>query len=111
MKKAGLDPAVLKAPKLLEASGKSLDELGAATRAEGDPARRSAWQLLNKVNDTRMSTLRLLARTLGVPVKELVAERNTDSSLLRQHAGQQGPRVRSSSLVVLCAISGLEWAG
>jgi hypothetical protein len=41
-------------------------------------ARKSAWQLLNKVNDPRISTLRLLAKALGVPVEVLVAERKKD---------------------------------
>jgi transcriptional regulator with XRE-family HTH domain len=70
-----VDPAILKARKLFERSGKSLDELGRDLGLEGQTARKGAWQLLNKVNDPKISTLRLLAKSLGVPVEELVAEK------------------------------------
>jgi hypothetical protein len=38
---------------------------------EGDTARKIAWQLLNRVEDPNFSPL----QALGVPVEELVAER------------------------------------
>lgn len=75
MKKPRIDPAVLKARELFKASGMSLDELGREMGAKGDVARKSAWQLLNKVNDPKISTLRALAKAFGVPVEELVAEK------------------------------------
>jgi transcriptional regulator with XRE-family HTH domain len=74
MGKSSADPAILKARELFKASGKSLDELGRELGLEGDTARKGAWQLLNKVNDPKISTLRALAQALGVPVTELVAE-------------------------------------
>ena len=49
--------------------------MGQALGLEGDTARKGAWQLLNKVSDPKISTLRLLASALGVPVEELVAEK------------------------------------
>jgi transcriptional regulator with XRE-family HTH domain len=74
MGKSAADPAILKARKLFEASGKSLDQLGRELGLEGDTARKGAWQLLNKVNDPKISTLRLLAKALGVSIEELVSE-------------------------------------
>jgi transcriptional regulator with XRE-family HTH domain len=75
MKKDDVDPAILKARKLFEASGKSLDELGRAMGAEGDVARKSAWQFLNMVRDPKLGTLRRFTQAMGVSVEELVAER------------------------------------
>jgi transcriptional regulator with XRE-family HTH domain len=75
MKKVHVDPAVLKARELFEASGMSLDELGREMGAKGPVARKSAWQFLNKVNDPKISTLRALAKALRVPVEELVSEK------------------------------------
>jgi transcriptional regulator with XRE-family HTH domain len=74
MEKTPVDPAILKARKLFDRSGKSLDDLGRELGLEGDTARKGAWQLLNKVSDPKISTLRALAKALGVPVEELVAE-------------------------------------
>jgi transcriptional regulator with XRE-family HTH domain len=75
MKKADVDPAILKARKLFAASGKSLDELGRLMGAEGDVARKSAWQFLNSVSDPKLGTLRRFAKAMGVPVEELVSEK------------------------------------
>jgi transcriptional regulator with XRE-family HTH domain len=69
------DPAIVKARKLFERSGKSLDELGRDLGLDGPTARKGAWQLLNKVNDPKISTLRLLAKSLAVPIEELVSEK------------------------------------
>jgi transcriptional regulator with XRE-family HTH domain len=74
MTKARVDPAILKARELFRASGMSLDELGRQMGAKGDVARKSAWQLLNKVNNPKISTLRALAKAFGVSVEALIAE-------------------------------------
>lgn len=75
MKKARVDPAILKARALFKASGMSLEQLGREMGAKGDVARKSAWQLLNKVSDPKIGTLRALAKAFGVPVEELIAEK------------------------------------
>lgn len=62
-----------RAAKLFEKSGKSLDELGTAMGYEGDVARKSAWQFLNKTTDPRLSMLRKFAKAMGVPLSELVS--------------------------------------
>jgi transcriptional regulator with XRE-family HTH domain len=74
MEESQRDPAIMKAKKLFDRSGKSLDELGRELGLQGDTARKGAWQLLNKVSDPKISTLRALAKALGVPIEELVAE-------------------------------------
>jgi transcriptional regulator with XRE-family HTH domain len=78
-----IDPAISKARKLFQHSGKSLDDLGTALGLSGETARKGAWQLLNKVNDPKISTLRALARALNVPIEELVSEGS--------HHGQSQP--------------------
>jgi transcriptional regulator with XRE-family HTH domain len=72
MDKSAVDPAIVKARKLFERSGKSLDELGRAMGLEGQTARKGAWQFLNKVCDPKIGTLRLFAKAMGVSVKDLV---------------------------------------
>ncbi len=74
MKKTDVDSAILKARQIFEASGKSLEELGCAMGADGDVARKSAWQFLNMVSDPKLGTLRRFARAMGVSIEELVAE-------------------------------------
>jgi transcriptional regulator with XRE-family HTH domain len=74
MKKSSVDPAILRARKLFKASGKSLDELGREMGAEGEVARKSAWQFLNMVNDPKLGTLRRFAKAMGVSVEELVTD-------------------------------------
>jgi transcriptional regulator with XRE-family HTH domain len=66
------DPAMLKAKKLFEKSGKSLEELGQAMGYSTDIARQSAWQFLNKTADPRLSMLRRFAKAVGASVKELL---------------------------------------
>jgi transcriptional regulator with XRE-family HTH domain len=73
-KKSAVDPAILKARKLFMASGKSLDQLGREMGAEGDVARKSAWQFLNKVNDPKLGTLRRFAKAMGVRLEELLGD-------------------------------------
>ena len=72
MKDDAPDPAMLKARALFKASGKTLDELGVAMGYEGEVARKSAWQFLNKVGDPRLSSVRRFAQAMGVDVKELL---------------------------------------
>jgi transcriptional regulator with XRE-family HTH domain len=74
------DPAILRAKKLFERSGKSLDWLGQQMGLTGDTARKGAWQLLNKVADPKVKTLRALADALGVPIEELVSEKRKGRS-------------------------------
>ena len=74
MKKKDVDPAILKARSLFEASGISLDELGKRMGAEGEVARKSAWQFLNMVVDPKMGTLRRFAKAIGVEVGDLLDE-------------------------------------
>jgi hypothetical protein len=75
MSKTVVDPAILKAKKLFQASGKSLDELGRDLGLTGATAKKGAWQLLNRVADPKIGTLRLLAKALGISIEELVSER------------------------------------
>jgi transcriptional regulator with XRE-family HTH domain len=79
MKKVHVDPAILRARELFKRSGKTLDELGRELGLEGGTARRGAWQLLNKVADPKISTLRALAQALGAPIEELVGGSKVES--------------------------------
>jgi transcriptional regulator with XRE-family HTH domain len=79
MSEQPVDPAIIKARALFEASGKTLDELGLAMGYEGDVARKSAWQFLNKTSDPRASMLRRFAKAIGVQVDELLAGHNGGS--------------------------------
>jgi transcriptional regulator with XRE-family HTH domain len=72
MGKLALDPAMKKARQLFKKSGKSLDQLGQEMGYEGDVARKSAWQFLNRTVDPRLSMLRRFAKAMGVAVKELL---------------------------------------
>jgi transcriptional regulator with XRE-family HTH domain len=63
-----VDSSVLKARELFVASGKTLDEVGVAMGCDTATARKSVWQLLNKVSDPKISTLRKFAAALGVPM-------------------------------------------
>src|SRR4051794_45219 len=91
-----VDPAVLKARKLFEQSKKSLDELGQAMGLEGDTARKGAWQLLNKVADPKISTLRLLAAALGVSIEELVADRRGRHTMSEQRRTREQAELGSA---------------
>jgi transcriptional regulator with XRE-family HTH domain len=59
---------------LFEASGLTLDELGTKMGYEGDMARKSAWQFLNKTADPRFSMVCRFATAIGVPLTEVVTE-------------------------------------
>ena len=74
------DPAILKARELFEASGKTMDEVGLAMGFKPDVARKSVWQLLNKIGDPKLSTLRKFAAAIGVPVVEFFDEKKKGRS-------------------------------
>ena len=75
MGKPSVDPAIVKARAAFAASGKTLDEIGLAMGFSAGVARKSVWQLLNKIADPKLSTLRNFAKAIGVPIEELVAEK------------------------------------
>ena len=64
--------AITKAKRLFEKSGMTLDDLGQKMGHDAGTARRAVWQLFNKVDDPRLSTLEKLADALGVQVKDLL---------------------------------------
>ena len=64
------DPAILKAREMFKASGRTLDEVGLAMGFNPDVARKSVWQLLNKIDDPKLSTLRKFAAAMGVPMSD-----------------------------------------
>jgi transcriptional regulator with XRE-family HTH domain len=70
-----VDPVMRRALELFEASGKSLDQLGREMGYEGDVARKSAWQFLNKTTDPRLSMLRRFAHAIGIRLDELVSDK------------------------------------
>jgi hypothetical protein len=72
MKSGAPDPAMRKALKLFEKSGKSLDQLGQEMGYEGDVARKSVWQFLHRTADPRLSMLRRFAKAMGISVKDLL---------------------------------------
>jgi transcriptional regulator with XRE-family HTH domain len=57
---------------LFEKSGLSLEDLGQKMGYEGDTARKSAWQFLNKTADPRLSMLQKFADALGITMVDLV---------------------------------------
>lgn len=69
------DPAILKARKLFAASEKTLDEVGLAMGFTPAVARKSVWQLLNRIDDPKLSTLRKFCKAMGITLDELVAEK------------------------------------
>ena len=73
------DPVMKRVRDLFEKSELSLDELGRRMGSEGETARKSAWQFLNKVDDPRISTLRRFAAAVGVPLDSLLAEKKSRS--------------------------------
>ena len=50
----------------------TLEELGLKMGYEAGTARRAVWQLFNKVDDPRLSTVEKLAAALGVQPKGLL---------------------------------------
>jgi transcriptional regulator with XRE-family HTH domain len=80
MSKESPDPVILKARKLFADSGKTMDEVGLAMGFSAAVARKSVWQLLNKINDPKLSTLRKFAAALGVPMSEFFTENKKSQS-------------------------------
>jgi transcriptional regulator with XRE-family HTH domain len=70
MSKESADPAILKARELFAASGKTLEEVGIAMGFDTAVARKSVWQLLNKIDDPKLSTLRKFAAALGASMSD-----------------------------------------
>ena len=71
-KRQDADPAIRRAAKAFDKSGLTLEELGLRMGFPPGIARRAAWQLFNRIDDPKLSTLRKLADALGVDVKELI---------------------------------------
>jgi transcriptional regulator with XRE-family HTH domain len=74
------DPVILKARELFAESGRTLDDVGLAMGFNPDVARKSVWQLLNKIDDPKLSTLRKFAAALGVPMSEFFEEKKKGRS-------------------------------
>ena len=74
------DPAIVKARELFDSSGKTLEEVGIAMGFSPAVARKSVWQLLNKIDDPKLSTLRKFAVALGVPVVEFFNDKKKGRS-------------------------------
>jgi transcriptional regulator with XRE-family HTH domain len=74
------DPAILIARELFEKSGKTLEEIGIAMGFAPSVARKSVWQLLNKIDDPKLSTLRNFAAALGVEMSAFFPERKKSRS-------------------------------
>ena len=55
-----------------EKSGLSLEELGQRMGYDGDSARKSAWQFLNKTVDPRLSMLDKFSDALNIRLNELL---------------------------------------
>ena len=72
-----VDPCLLRCREFFTASGKTLDELGIAMGYEGDVARKSAWQFLNKTADPRLSMLRRFAKAMDIPLADLIDEKKS----------------------------------
>ncbi len=75
MTKAVTDPAILRMRELFQASGKTLEEVGVRMGFASAVARKSVWQLLNKVDDPKVSTLRKFADAIGADMSELFLQR------------------------------------
>jgi transcriptional regulator with XRE-family HTH domain len=73
------DPAILKARELFAESGRTLDDVGLAMGFNPEVARKSVWQLLNKIDDPKLSTLRKFAAALEVHMSEFFPVENKKS--------------------------------
>jgi hypothetical protein len=72
MSKDDLDPSMRKVLKLVEKSGKTLDEIGVAMGYPAETARQSVWQWLRKTKDPRVSVLRRFAKAIDADVRDLL---------------------------------------
>jgi hypothetical protein len=61
-----------KAKKLFEKSGMTMEELAQKMGNDSATGRQYVWQLFNKTDDPRISTIEKLAEALGVEVKDLL---------------------------------------
>jgi len=66
------DPAMVKAKELFVRSGMSLPELAEKMGYDGQTARQSVWQFLNKTKDPRLSMLRKYLKAMGLSPKDLI---------------------------------------
>ena len=80
MNKETVDPAILKARELFAESGKTLEEVGVAIGFAPVLARKSVWQLLNRIDDPKLSTLRKFAAALGISMSEFFPENKKSRS-------------------------------
>jgi transcriptional regulator with XRE-family HTH domain len=69
---AKADKAIRNARDLFKNADMTLEEFGKAMGLDEKVARKGAWQFLNKVTDPKISTLRRVAKALGVEVRDLV---------------------------------------
>ena len=74
------DPVMDQVREAFAASGLSLDELGKKMGSDGETARKSAWQFLNKVDDPRISTLRKFADAVGIPMADFFSKNKKSRS-------------------------------
>jgi transcriptional regulator with XRE-family HTH domain len=70
--KQDTDPAILRAAEVFDEKGITLERLGLLMGFPPNSARRAAWQLLHKIADPKLSTMRKLAKALEIDIKELV---------------------------------------
>lgn len=77
MSKKKRDAVMARIKEVFEKSGLTLDQLGEKMGSHGETARKAAWQLLNKVDDPRVSTLRRFAEAVGVPLADFF-QKNRD---------------------------------
>ena len=68
----GRDPAMIRAKELFEQSEMNLPELAEKMGYDGETARQSVWQFLNKTKDPRLSMLRRFADAMGIKVSRLI---------------------------------------
>jgi len=57
---------------IFDRAGISLEELGQRMGYDGDTARKSAWQFLNKTADPRLSMLFKFAEALNLHISDVV---------------------------------------
>lgn len=66
------DPAMAKVASAFVRSEMTLSQLAAKMGYDGETARQSAWQFLNKTKDPRLSMLRRFAKAVDIPVQDLL---------------------------------------
>jgi transcriptional regulator with XRE-family HTH domain len=71
---SGSDALMMRLQTLFDKSGMTLDQLGQKMGYSGPAARKSAWQLLYKPHDHRVSMLQKFAAAVGVSMVDLFAD-------------------------------------